>query len=61
VDRIAKKKKALSEEAQKEDTTPAKVCFSLPALQDRPEYSPREREQAHETGAKKNSESWFIT
>jgi hypothetical protein len=31
VDRI-KKEAALSKEVQKEDTTPAKVCFTLPVL-----------------------------
>jgi hypothetical protein len=60
VDRIAKEA-ALSKEVQKKDATPVKVRFALPVLQDRPEYSPQEREQAHETGAKENSESWFIT
>jgi hypothetical protein len=60
VDRIAKEA-VLSEEVQKEDATPAKVCFTLPVLPDRQEYSPQEREQAHETGAKENSEGWFIT
>jgi ribonuclease HI len=33
MDRIAKKA-ALSKEEQKEDTTPAKVCFTLPVLPD---------------------------
>jgi hypothetical protein len=34
----------------------------LPSLSfQTPEYSPQEREQAHETGAKENSEGWFIT
>jgi hypothetical protein len=32
-----------------------------PFLLDGPEYSPRESEQAHETGAKENSEGWFVT
>jgi hypothetical protein len=59
-DRIAKAA-VLSEEVQKEDRTPAKVCFTLPVLPDRLEYSPQEREQAHETRAKENSEGWFIT
>jgi hypothetical protein len=36
------------------------VCFTLPVL-DRPAYSPQDREQAYETGAKENSEGWFIT
>jgi hypothetical protein len=59
-DRIAKAA-VLSEEVQKEDRTPAKVCFTLPVFPGRPEYSPQETEQAHETGAKENSEGWFIT
>jgi hypothetical protein len=33
VDRIAKEA-ALSEEVQKEDAIPAKVCFTLPVLPD---------------------------
>jgi hypothetical protein len=37
------------------------VCFTLPVLPDWPEYSPQEREHAHETGAKENSEGWFVT
>jgi hypothetical protein len=60
VDRIAKEA-ALSKEVQKEDATLAKVCFTLPVLPDQPEYSPQEREQACEAGAKENSEGWFIT
>jgi hypothetical protein len=43
-DKIAKEA-ALSKEVQKKDATPAKVCFTLPVLPDRPEYSPQEREQ----------------
>jgi hypothetical protein len=42
-DRIAKEV-ALSKEVQKEDATPAKICFALPVLLDQPEYSPHERE-----------------
>jgi hypothetical protein len=52
---------AFLEEVQKKDTTPAKVCFTLPVLPYLPEYSTQEREQAHEIGAKGNSEGWFIT
>jgi hypothetical protein len=48
-DRI-EKEVALSKEVQKEDATPAKVCFTLPVLPDRPEYRPQEGEQAHEMG-----------
>jgi hypothetical protein len=48
-------------EVQEKDTTSAKVCFALPVLLDWPEYSPQEREQAHKTGAKENSEGLFIT
>jgi hypothetical protein len=59
-DRIAKEV-ALSKEVRKEDVTPAKVCFALLVLPDQPEYSPQEREQAHEAGATENSEGWFIT
>jgi hypothetical protein len=55
VDRIAKEA-VLSKEVQKEDATPAKACFSLPVFPDRSEYNPQERGQAHETGAKENSE-----
>jgi hypothetical protein len=58
-DRIAKES-ALSEEVQMEDATAAKVCFTLPVLLDRPEYSPQEREQAMKQ-AKENSEGWFVT
>jgi hypothetical protein len=53
-------KAALLEEVQK-DATSAKVCFALPVLPDQPEYSSQKKEQAHKTGAKENSESWFIT
>jgi hypothetical protein len=55
------KKVALSEGVQKKDTASAKECFTLHVLLDRPEYSPQEREHAHERGAKENSEGWFIT
>jgi hypothetical protein len=41
VDRTAKEA-ALSEEVQKKDATPAKACFTLPVLPDRPEYSSQE-------------------
>jgi hypothetical protein len=60
VDKIAKEA-ALSKEVQKEDATPAKLCFALPVHLDRPEYSPQEREEAPEIGAKENSEGWFTT
>jgi hypothetical protein len=59
-DRIAKEATP-SKEVQKKDATPSKVCFALPVLLDQPEYSPHDREQTHETGAKENSEGWFIT
>jgi hypothetical protein len=59
-DRTAKKV-ALSEGVQKKDAASAKVYFTLPVLLDRPEYSPQEREQTHEMGAKENSKGWFIT
>jgi hypothetical protein len=42
-DRIAKEV-ALLKEIQKEDATPAKICFALLVLPDRSEYSPQERE-----------------
>jgi hypothetical protein len=59
-DRTAKEA-AVLKEVQREDAALAKVCFALSVLPDWPVYSPQEREQAHETGAKENSEGWFIT
>jgi ribonuclease HI len=44
------KEVALLKEVQEKDTTSAKVCFTLPVLPDQPEYTPQEREQAHNRG-----------
>jgi hypothetical protein len=59
---IGQQRKYLSQKkVQENDATSAKVCFALSVLLDQSEYRPQEREQAHNTGAKENSEVLFIT